>query len=102
MHWAELVLPWDTPAGAPGSAVTEALCGAADHEAPCRWPHHSTIGSVSRPARFRTVFIATEAEEQEVRDRIDAALRAGAWSVRASGAGMLHADERALAERLSI
>ena len=101
VHTAELVLAWDTPAEGPGGAVTLALCGSVAHQPPCRWPHHSAIGPVSRPARFRTVFIATDDEEPAVRDRIDAALRAGAWGVRASGAGVLHVDERDLAERLA-
>ena len=101
VHTAELVLEWDTPAEAPGGAVTLALCGAVDHQPPCRWPHHSAIGPVSRPARFRTVFIATDEDEQAVRDRIDAALRAGTWGVRATGAGVLHVDEHELAERLA-
>ena len=102
VHTAELVLLWDTPAEAPGAAVTEALCGAVEHEPPCRWPHHSAIGPVSRPALFRTVFVATDVEEQEVRDRIDVALRSSdAWTLRASGPGVLHVDERELAERLA-
>ena len=102
VHWAELTLVWDTPAGAPGAAVTEALCGAVEHEPPCRWPHHSALGSVSRPARFRCVFIATEDEEADVRARIDLALHQGeGWTVRATGVGTLHIDEHDLAERLA-
>ena len=63
-----------------GGAVTVALCGHWEHEPPCRWPHHTD----SRPdphadgAWVVTVrFDASSVEEDEVRDRIRAALATG-------------------------
>ena len=101
VHVAELQLSWDVEAAAPGGAVSEALCGSVDHTPPCRWPHHNTIGTISRPARFRTVFVARPDEESDVRDRIDAALRGGKWAVRSSGPGVVQPGERALGERMA-
>ena len=101
VHVAELLLRWDNEAAAPGGAVTEALCGSVDHQPPCRWPHHNAIGSVSRPAHFRTVFVATPDEESEVRALIDRGLHAGTWEVRSTGPGVVQERERELGERLA-
>ena len=64
-------------ANALGGAVTTALCGHWEHDGPCRWPHHTT----SVPAREEVVatirFDASQAEEQQVRELIRAALVAG-------------------------
>jgi hypothetical protein len=99
---AELELGEGTDPRAPGAAVTVALCGSWDHEDPCRWPHHSTIDDSERPARLRTVFAVVPDEEQEVRDRMVAALQSDArWTV--TGVSYVPAtdDEAELGRRLS-
>jgi hypothetical protein len=101
VHEAELVLDPDVDPGAPGGAVTVALCGHWEHEGACRWPHNSDIDASVRPARFRTVFAAPVDEEPEVRARIERALReADSWTLLRSAARDVSIDEAALAHRL--
>jgi len=98
---AELTLADGLDPGAVGAAVTVELCGHWEHEGPCRWPHNSEIDIERTPARFRTLFIANEAEAAEVRGRIERALRgATAWRVVALRERPVADGERALAERL--
>lgn len=99
---AELLLADDTDPAAPGAAVTVALCGHWEHEGPCRWPHNNAVAAGGGgTARFRTLFVADRAEEQEVRGLIAGALAAaGGWSVTSSGARPVTASEDDLARGL--
>ncbi len=82
--------------------MTTGLCGHWDHDGPCRWPHHNDLDAGVAPSLLRTVFVCDDADETEVRTRIDAALLlSDAWSVHASGPGALTAAERALVARLA-
>jgi hypothetical protein len=84
-----------------GAAVTVELCGHWEHEGACRWPHNNELDSGSRPARFRTLFVAYEAERPEVEERIEASLRAGeGWEVLAIRSRPVAEGERELAQRL--
>ncbi|HTY72770.1 MAG TPA: hypothetical protein VMI11_10155 [Actinomycetes bacterium] len=63
---------------APAAAVTVSLCGHWDHEGDCRWRHHTSI--IERDGHsltVRTVFASDIEDEQEVRERIVAALESG-------------------------
>ena len=81
-----------------GAAVTVALCGDWRHAGPCRRPHNNDISGGS----FRTLFVASEDEAEDVADRVEAALRGSAsWevvSVRRRGVAPAEAE---LAERLA-
>ncbi len=102
VHYTDLVLRAGTDPAAPGGAVTSALCGQWDHEGVCRWPHNNAIDVADTPAVFRTVFIATTADEVEIRRRIDLVLaNSDGWFVVRSGARSLATDERELARRLT-
>jgi hypothetical protein len=99
---AVLRLDAGTDPGAPGAAVTVELCGQADHEGGCRWPHNNELGPVGAGPNFRTLFIAPTVEEHEVRDRIERALRAGSgWSVADCKSRALLPEEQSLAARLA-
>ena len=77
------------------------LCGGAEHDGPCPWPHNNAMDRWGDSA-FRTLFIAPESDEPEVRSRIEAALRSSdQWLVRFNRARPLQFDERALATRLA-
>jgi hypothetical protein len=85
-----------------GAAVTVELCGHWDHEGPCRWPHNNAIEDAAPVAAFRTVFVAPDDEIDEVRARIDRALRSSAeWTVLESGPRALTAEEQTLGANLS-
>jgi hypothetical protein len=99
---AELELGSGVDSRAPGGAVTVALCGAWDHDGPCRWPHHSRIEPDDDPARLRTVVVVPPDEATEVVARIEQALRDDAsWSVVRFATGEIDAAEQALADRLA-
>ncbi len=98
---ARLALGSDLDPAAVGAAVTVELCGAYDHDGDCPWPHNNAIDAAHAPARFRTLFVASEDEAAEVRERVEAALRAGSsWSVVSLGERPVAEHELALAERL--
>src|SRR5215204_3058749 len=100
---AQLRLRAGIDPAAVGAAVTAELCGHWKHEGPCRWPHNNALApSAAGVAAFRTLFIASPADEEEVRDRIDRALReATGWSVVETNPRPLAPDERPLADRLA-
>lgn len=98
---AQLLLPAGFDPAAIGAAVTVELCGHWEHEDACRWPHNSAIESDRDPARFRTLFVADEAESAVVHERIEATLRgAAAWRVVSIRSRPVAASERDLAQRL--
>jgi hypothetical protein len=93
---------------APGAAVTVALCGHWEHDGPCRWPHHTAVSPTPSGAIVRTVFVAPDAEEAAVRERITAALSMGCldgpagtseWSLISQGPSQVAADENGRATR---
>jgi hypothetical protein len=103
VHEAELQLEHGTDLAAVGAAVTTALCGHWEHEGPCRWPHNNSTESSDVVANFRTLFLATASDEDEVRTKIERSLREGVgWTVLATRARKVSARERSLAERLAI
>jgi hypothetical protein len=82
--------------------VTSELCGHWEHDGACRWPHNNAVDTRRRPARFRTIFVASDAEAAEVFARIDSALRAsGAWRTSGVRPGRVGPLDRALAHRLT-
>lgn len=98
---AELELSDGIDPAAVGAVVTVELCGHWEHDGACRWPHNSAIVAERRPARFRTLFVADEAEQHAVRERIATSLaRADAWRIVSIGTRPVAASERALARRL--
>jgi hypothetical protein len=102
VHEAAISLEEGTDPAAVGAAVTTELCGAAEHDGPCRWPHNNEINPGEDIAAFRTVFVAPESEEREVRTRIRSALRScDQWVVKSDRTRSLTTDERALAARLA-
>ena len=61
--------------GAPGAAITVAVCGHWEHEPPCPLaPHHTAAERVGDVVRLRVLFAAEAGDEPEVRRRIDDAL----------------------------
>jgi hypothetical protein len=99
--WARLGLAAGTDPWAVGAAVTIELCGSVDHEPPCRWPHNNDYDD-GDAAVFRTLFAAPPEEEQEVRARIERALRSDpSWTVLELGARGVLPEEESLAGRLS-
>src|SRR5688572_13242755 len=112
LHQASLLPLGEVDPGAPGAAITVALCGAQEHEPPCPLaPHHTSTTSDGRLLRLRVVFAAEPQAEGDVRSRIAAALLAGAygpagapvarWLLVGEQPGVLDADELALADRLA-
>ena len=99
VHEATLVLLGGDD-GAPGAAVTVALCGHAEHTEPCRWPHHTSSYRQGDRRIVRTVAVAPENELDEVTGRIRRALMGGPWTVVSQGETAPTRDEQALAARL--
>lgn len=98
---AELALREGCDPAAVGAAVTVALCGHWEHARACRWPHNNAIEPENDHARFRTLFVAVPADEEVVRERIEAALRGGPeWDVVSLLGRPVAETEGALAERL--
>jgi hypothetical protein len=98
--------------GAPGAAITVALCGHWEHEPPCPLaPHHTAAERAGDEVRLRTLFVVEPAREAEVRRRIGAALGAGSlvgphgrearWDLRSSRAASVRPDETDHARRLA-
>jgi len=103
VHEAVISLADGTDPQAVGAVVTTELCGAAEHDGPCRWPHNNAVVLLDDVTVFRTVFIAAQSEEREVRRRIRSALRSSdEWDVMSDRTTPLTPDERALAARLAL
>jgi hypothetical protein len=102
VHEAALELDPGADPQTPGAAVTVALCGHWGHDGPCRWPHHTAWETrEDGRQRVRTVFVVAAEEADDVRSKIDSALReADGWSVASSGPASLEEGEIALASRL--
>jgi hypothetical protein len=77
-HEATLVTAPDGDDGAPGAAITVALCGYWEHEPPCPLaPHHTRAKREGDELRLRTLFVVEPELENSVRQRIEAALAEG-------------------------
>jgi hypothetical protein len=101
VYEATLSLEQGIDPAAPGGAVTAKLCGHVAHTGPCRWPHNNTIDTTSTPARFRTIYVCQEQEQDGVARRIESALRAATgWTVDSCGQASVNDDERELVARL--
>jgi hypothetical protein len=102
VHEAVISLEGAADPAAVGAAVTTELCGAVDHDGPCRWPHNNALVRRAERTVFRTVFIAAKSEEREVRKRIRSALRSSeGWEIVSDRTTSLTRDERALVARLA-
>jgi hypothetical protein len=102
VHEAELQLQDGTDPAAVGAAVTTSLCGHWKHEPPCRWPHNNRIDVSDVIASFRTLFVASATDEDEVRERIEQSLRQGAdWVVLETRARPVSRRELQLSKRLA-
>jgi hypothetical protein len=110
-HEAVLGMSSEADLRAPGAAITAALCGHWEHEAPCPVaPHHSRADRIGDEVRVRTLFAAVPDREREVRDLIDRALTGGQlrgpdgttvrWQLRSSRPSIVSAQENDHAQRL--
>ena len=64
--------------GAPGAAITVALCGSWSHEPPCPLaPHHTRAHRSGTEVTLRLLFAARPSDEARVRALIDATLDRG-------------------------
>jgi hypothetical protein len=99
---ADLELADDCDPRSVGAAVTLELCGSYEHDGPCTWPHNNEIDASRTPSLFRTLYVADDDEEPEVRERIEQSLRrAGTWQVADVRSRPVSNDERDLADRLA-
>ena len=98
--------------GAPGAAITTALCGSWEHQPPCPLAAHYTGWSRDGDmVSLRIIFATEPPREADVRQLIDRALAPGAfdrpngtvsrWTLLASGPAELSPQEREHAERIS-
>jgi hypothetical protein len=89
---------------APGAAITVALCGHWEHEAPCPLaPHRTDAQRSGDQVRLRVLFAAEPTAEAEVRRRIEAALSQASltgpdgvttrWQLRSEQPGLLRDGE---------
>jgi hypothetical protein len=102
LHEARLDLERGIDPGAPGAAVTVALCGHWEHDDVCRWPHHTSISDEGGEGTARIVFAADPSVVAEVRRRIREALTsATGWRLLHDGPASLNDDERELGRRLA-
>ena len=110
-HEATVVTAPNGDDGAPGAAITVALCGHWEHEPPCPLaPHHTRAERAGDELRLRTLFVVEPELEDEVRQRIAAALAEGrlvgpgdvvrTWRLLSSKAADIVAAEHDDAERL--
>jgi hypothetical protein len=98
--------------GAPGAAITTALCGSWEHPPPCPLAaHYTAVQQDGGTVTLRTIFAADPLREGEVRRRIDDALSHGSqagpdgivsqWTLVGSRAGELTTAEREHALRIA-
>ncbi len=107
---AVVAMEADGDVGAPGAAITVALCGHWEHEPPCPLaPHHTASKRIGDEVHLRTLFVVEAKRENEVRERIRAALASGRlvgpdgreshWNLRSSGPGAVRSEEADHARR---
>lgn len=104
-HDAVVVMESDADLGAPGAAITVALCGSWEHPPPCPLaPHHTAADRDGGSVQLRVLFAAEPGDESEVRRRIADALAAGQvvtpngdlarWRMVSEGPGEVRPAER--------
>ncbi len=112
-HDAILSMDMAGDAGAPGAAITVALCGHWEHDGPCPLaPHHTRVERVGRDLHVRTLFVAEPEMEATVRERIGSALSRGRlegpdgaateWHVLNSAPSAVSAEEAEQARHLKL
>lgn len=109
-HDAVLSMGDEADEGAPGAAVTVALCGHWEHEPPCPLaPHHVRSERVDGDLQVRVLFATDPENEPEVRRRVEQALSGqwpfpdgftASWQLRHSRPSEVSPDESDHAERL--
>ena len=110
-HDAVVVLDPGGDPGAPGGAITVALCGYWDHPPPCPLaPHHTAAMPEGDAVLVRVLFAADPADERRVRSLIDRALAGGTatgpdgttttWTLRTATPSDVRTDEAGQAARL--
>jgi hypothetical protein len=109
-HEALLAMEVDADTGAPGAAITKALCGHWDHPPPCPLaPHHSDARRRSDGVHLRVLFAVEPELEETVRGRIEGALSDGhligpdgevEWTLATSRLSEVTTEELPHAERL--
>ena len=111
-HDAVIRMVPDADLGAPGGAITLALCGSWDHQPPCPLaPHHTSVERVGEDVRVRVLYAAEPGAVPAVRAHIEAALRGQQvegpdglvtqWELRSGGPTRVRPEERPHAERLA-
>lgn len=101
-HDAVLAMHPDGDIGAPGAAITTALCGHWEHEPPCPLaPHHTRADRDDAQVRLHVLFATAPEQEHEVRHRIEAALDDPRWQLVSTGPGVVAAEEAEHAARLA-
>jgi hypothetical protein len=98
--------------GAPGAAITVALCGSWSHEPPCPLaPHHTRVHRSGAEVTLRLLFAADPADEARVRALVDEVLTRGwgdgpdgertAWRLVWAAPSEVRPDEAEHARRLT-
>jgi hypothetical protein len=111
VHDAVLQLDSDADDGAPGAAITVALCGSWQHEGPCPLaPHHTSAVRDSSDLVLRVIFATEPESEPRVRSLIVDALATGqlvgpdgeptSWRLLRQSVGQLADRESSHAARL--
>src|SRR4051812_35849310 len=101
---ATLQLEPDADRGAPGAAITVALCGAWQHPGPCPLAaHHTAVLRGRNELRLRVLLASEATDRQEVWRRLRAALDSGVmagpdgtssrWTLRSCAEGAVRAEE---------
>ena len=104
-HDATVTVAPDGDVDALGAAITVALCGHWEHDPPCPLaPHHTRAERAGEQVRLRTLFAVEPVLENEVRSRIETALRSSrfvgpggvstSWRLQASEPGEVGEEER--------
>jgi len=110
-HEATVVTAGGGDAGAPGAAITVELCGSWIHEPPCPLaPHYTHAERAGDELHLRTLFVVEPEREDEVRQKIKAALDKGqvvrpdnlvtTWRILSSQAADVVEAEQEHAQRL--
>ena len=112
VHRASVTLGPDGDVGAPGAAVTVALCGDWSHDPPCPLaPHHTAAQPAGDRLDLRVLFAAGPADEDRVRRLVDEALGGGSvvrpdgrrasWQLISSAPGDVLPEEQEHGRRLT-
>ena len=109
-HQATLEMSPDADVDALSVAVALELCGSWQHNPPCPFPHTTHAKKAGNTVTVRVVFAAESEHVEDLRRRIDGALRTGSvaapdgttteWELRGSAADEVSTSEVARARRL--